>query len=95
MTMLTDSNLIIYAASGNYPDLVNWFLENKVFVSAVSMVETFGYHKLKPREKEALDVIFAELSVLYPTPEIFKIAIELRQQHAMSLGMHCLPPLPR
>jgi predicted nucleic acid-binding protein len=95
MTTLTDSNLIIYAASGNYPDLVNWFLENKVFVSAVSMVETFGYHKLKPREKEALDVIFAELSVLYPTPEIFKIAIELRQQHAMSLGMHCLPPLPR
>jgi len=26
------------------------------------------------------------LSVLYPAPEIFKIAIQLRQQHAMSLG---------
>ena len=86
MTLLTDSNLIIYAASGNYPGLVNWFVENKVFVSAVSMVETFGYHKLKPQEKEALKVIFAELTVLYPTPEIFKIAIDLRQRHSMSLG---------
>jgi hypothetical protein len=25
--MLADSNLIIYAASGDYPDLVEWFAE--------------------------------------------------------------------
>ena len=31
--MLADSNLIIYAASGNYSDLLNWFLENEVSVS--------------------------------------------------------------
>jgi len=52
--MLTDSNLIIYAASGNYPDLVDWFLENDLFVSAISMVETLGYHKFKAREKMRL-----------------------------------------
>ncbi len=28
--MLADSNLVIYAASGNYPELVNWFLENDI-----------------------------------------------------------------
>ncbi len=85
MMFLADSNLVVYAASGKYPELVAWFVDNKVFVSAVSMVETFGYHKLQPQEKEALESIFSGLTVLYPTPEIFEIAIELRQQHAMSL----------
>jgi hypothetical protein len=34
--MLADSNLIIYAASGDYPDLVEWFAETTPAVSAVS-----------------------------------------------------------
>ena len=84
--MLADSNLIIYAASGSYPNLVDWFLENELSVSAVSMVEALGYHKLKPREKTALDTIFSMLTILYPSPEVFQTAIELRQQRAMSLG---------
>lgn len=84
--MLADSNLIIYAASGNYPKLLEWFLDNDVSASAVSLVETLGYHKLKPREKEALGAIFSELTVIYPSPEVFQTAISLRQQHAMSLG---------
>ena len=84
--MLTDSNLIIYAASGNYPELLNWFLENEISASAISLVETLGYHNLKPREKNALETIFSELTVLYPTAEIFQTAVDLRQQRAMSLG---------
>ena len=84
--MLIDSNLIIYAASGNYPDLVSWFLENELSVSAVTMVETLGYHILKLSEKTALDKIFSAMSVVYPSPEIFETAIELRQQRTMSLG---------
>jgi len=84
--MIVDSNLIIYAASGNYPDVLSWFLENKLSVSAVSLVEALGYHKLNSREKTALETIFSELIILYPTPEIFQTAVELRQQHALSLG---------
>jgi hypothetical protein len=84
--MIADSNLVIYAASGNYPDLLSWFLENKISVSAVSLVEALGYHKLKSREKTALETIFSALIILYPTPEIFKTAVELRQQRALSLG---------
>ena len=49
--ILADSNLIIYAASGKYPDLVEWFAENKPVVSAVTLVEVLGYHKLKADEK--------------------------------------------
>ena len=84
--MIVDSNLIIYAASGNYPDLLEWFLDNRPSASAISMVEALGYHKLKAGEKAALETIFSELVVIYPTPEIFHTAIELRQQHTMSLG---------
>jgi predicted nucleic acid-binding protein len=84
--MLADSNLIIYAASGNYPDLLDWFLDHEISVSAVSMVETLGYHKLKPHEKAALEEIFTLLNVIYPASEVFQKAIELRQQRVMSLG---------
>jgi predicted nucleic acid-binding protein len=84
--MLTDSNLIIYAASGSYPTLVDWFLENELSVSAISMVETLGYHKLKQPEKAALDTIFSTLTILYPSPEVFQKAVGLRQQRSMSLG---------
>ncbi|MCI0555245.1 MAG: hypothetical protein L0287_30230 [Anaerolineae bacterium] len=52
--ILADSNLIIYAASGKYPDLVEWIGKNKPIVSAVTLVEVLGYHKLKADEKVVL-----------------------------------------
>lgn len=84
--LISDSNLIIYAASGNYPKLLSWFLESEVSVSAITLVEALGYHKLKPSEKTALETIFSDLTIQYPTPEIFQTAVELRQERAMSLG---------
>ena len=84
--ILADSNLIIYAASGKYPDLVEWFAENKPVVSAVTLVEVLGYHKLKTDEKVVLESLFAELSVVYPSVEVFGQAIELRQQRNISVG---------
>ena len=84
--ILADSNLIIYAASGNYPELLEWFAENQPVASAVSLVETLGYYKLTAKEKAALEALFAELTVLYPTVEIFQIAVDLRQQRSVSVG---------
>jgi len=84
--ILADSNLIIYAASGKYPSLIEWFAENKPVVSAVTLVEVLGYHKLKAEEKDVLENLFAELSVIYPSAEVFQKAIELRQQRNVSLG---------
>lgn len=63
--ILADSNLIIYAAKP-VAALVDWFVEQKPLVSAVSLVETLGYHKLNVVEKQALESLFAELTVLYP-----------------------------
>jgi len=84
--ILADSNLIIYAASGKYPSLIEWFVENKPVVSAVTLVEVLGYHKLKADEKEVLESLFAELSVIYPSAEVFQKAIELRQQRNVSVS---------
>jgi len=84
--ILADSNLIIYAASGNYPRLVDWFAENQPVASAISLVEVLGYYKLTPKEKAALEELFAELTVLYPSTEIFQIATELRQQRSVSVS---------
>lgn len=84
--MIADSNLIIYAASGKYPALMDWFAKNKPAVSVVSLVEALGYHKLKDEEKAALESFFAELNAIYLSPEIVQHAILLRQQRAMSLG---------
>jgi hypothetical protein len=84
--MLADSNLIIYAASQNYPDLLDWFVQNQPAVSVISVVETLGYHGLDTEEKNALEDFFAPLSILYPRPEEFRIAVALRQQRAMTLG---------
>lgn len=84
--ILADSNLIIYAASGKYPELVEWFAENKPVVCAVTLVEVLGYHNLKAEEKDVLENLFAELSVIYPSAEVFQKAIELRQQRNVTLG---------
>lgn len=84
--ILADSNLIIYAASGKYPLLLDWFAENQPVASAVSLVETLGYYKLTAQEKEALELLFEELTVLYPTAEVFQMAVDLRQQRSVSLG---------
>ncbi len=84
--ILADSNLIIYAASGKYPKLVEWFAENKPITSAISLVEVLGYHKLKANEKAVLENLFAELGVIYPSAEVFRMAVELRQRRAVSVS---------
>ena len=84
--ILADSNIVIYVTSGQYPQLTQWFLDNTPFISAVTLVEVLGYHRLKSAERQELERFFSQLNILYPSEEVFQKAIELRQQHAMSLG---------
>ena len=83
--ILADSNLIIYAASGKYPDMVEWFAEHRPVVSAITLVEVLGYHKLKADEKEVLENLFAELSIVYPSSEVFQKAVEFSNNSAIFL----------
>ncbi|MFA6011593.1 MAG: type II toxin-antitoxin system VapC family toxin [Desulfobacteraceae bacterium] len=86
MMILIDSNIIIYAASGNFPALTDWLAEQEAIVSAVTMLEVLGYHKLQKEEKAELENLFSQLTVKYPTPEIFRWATLLRQERKISLG---------
>jgi hypothetical protein len=44
--MLLDSNIIIYAAQLQYPQLREFIAERSPKVSALSYLEVLGYHKL-------------------------------------------------
>ncbi len=86
MMILIDSNIIIYAASGKFPALGEWIAEQNLAVSAISVLEVLGYHKLHTSEKKELENLFAQITVLYPGAEVFRLAIKLRQERRISIG---------
>ncbi len=84
--MLLDSNIIIYSFRPEYQKLQQFVNNRKAFCSAISCVETLGYHKLSNDERYYLQRLFNIVSVLPVTDAIISIAIEIRQQRKMSLG---------
>jgi len=84
--MLTDSNLLIYAAKPEYAGLEAWMAKYVDTVSAISLVEVLGYHRMTPEVLQLLTLLFAPLRVLYPSSITFEVAVNLRQQRKMSLG---------
>lgn len=84
--MLLDSNIIIYSFRPEYQKLQQFVKNREIFCSAISCVETLGYHKLSDDEKYYLQRFFNTVLVLPVTNEIITTAIEIRQQRKMSLG---------
>lgn len=84
--MLIDSNIIIYAAKPEHADLRRFIAEQASAVSAVSYVETLGYHKLTQAEREYLELFFAAADVLAISGDVLERAVLLRQQRKMTLG---------
>jgi toxin FitB len=84
--MLLDSNIIIYAAEPDQVILRQFIRENNPAVSLVSYVETLGFHRLSPEDRQFLEEFFAASDVLPITQEIADQAVLLRQQRRMSLG---------
>ncbi len=84
--MIADSNLFIYVTQPDYGYLIDWFKQNTPLASAITHVETLDYHRLQAEDQALLVQLFGYLGCLYPTPETFTTAIELRRQRKMSLG---------
>ena len=84
--MLIDSNIIIYATQPPYKQLRNWLVNYATHYSAISRLETLGYHQLNDLEKQAIIAILENLDMLMIGEITFEIAITLRQQRKMSLG---------
>ena len=84
--MLLDSNLIIYAAKPEHVALRQFIAENVPAVSAVSIVEVLGYHKLTAEERQHFEEFFAASTVLPVSDQVIDRAVQLRQVRKMSLG---------
>ncbi len=84
--MLLDSNIIIYATQPQHEFLHDIILENPTIISAVSVLETLGFHKISILEKSALEDLFASVEILPISSIVIDQAVILRQQKKMGLG---------
>ena len=86
LTMLLDSNLIIYAVQPAHQQLRNFIAATGPAVSGISYVEVLGYHKLTPVDRGALQKFFNSARMLPIDRNVRDQAVLLRQQRRMSLG---------
>ena len=84
--MILDSNLIINAARPEYPGLRRFIAAHSPAVSAVSIVEVLGYHKLSPDDRAHFETFFAAAEVLPLGDSVVARAVSVRQARKMSLG---------
>lgn len=84
--MLIDSNIIIYAAQPEHPDLRSFIAGHTPAVSAVSYVEVLGYHKLSADERRFFEMFFAAATVLPISNDVLERAVTLRQMKKITLG---------
>lgn len=84
--MLLDSNIIIYAAQPEATELRTFIAEHFPAVSAISVVEVLGYHRITAEEREDLEAFFRASLVLPVSETVVEWAVKLRQQRRMSLG---------
>ena len=84
--MLLDSNIIIYAYQGIYPEIDRLIQSNRINFSEISYLETIGYPRITPNEETYLLRLFALIPVLPVDSAVIKQATILRKQRKMSLG---------
>ncbi len=84
--MILDSNLIIYAARPEYPGLRRLIAARSPAVSAVSVVDVLGYHKLSAADRAHFETFFAAAAVLPLSDSVVARAVAVRQARKISLG---------
>jgi predicted nucleic acid-binding protein len=84
--MILDSNIIIYSFLPEFQNLQEFVKNRETCCSAISYVETLGYHKLSEDEKYYLQQLFNTVSVLPVTHAIISTAVKIRQKRKISLG---------
>ena len=86
MAYLLDSNLLIYSADDAYLFLRPLVQNTGNYVSAISQVETLGFHRLASADKLYLESVFTVLGILPVSQSIIRRATFLRQQQRLTLG---------
>ena len=86
LSMLLDSNILIYASNGTSPRAAELVAGEGYAVASITLIEVYGCKHLSPEEKEALNTVFARLIVYDLDQEVIDGAIRLRQARRMRLG---------
>jgi predicted nucleic acid-binding protein len=76
--MLLDSNIVIYSHKAEYKELRDFIRKDNVFISAITCLETLGYHQISNQEKEYLQRFFAVVTILPISDAVIQNAIMLR-----------------
>jgi len=84
--MLLDSNIIIYAGQPENGRLRQFIAEHEPVVSALSYLETLGYHRLTEIERQFLEEFFSVSLIIPISQPVLERAVALRQMQRMSLG---------
>lgn len=84
--MLIDSNLIIYATQPPNAELRGWLVDYATHYSAISRLETLGYHRLGDAENQAIMAVLDNLDMLMIGKVTIELAVALRQHRKISVG---------
>lgn len=77
---LVDSNILIFSAKPEYPQLKELLEQDDIAVSELSRLEVLGFRNLTDEAEEYFNAVFELVTVLPISKEIINRAIELRQQ---------------
>jgi predicted nucleic acid-binding protein len=84
--MLADSNIVIYSIMPEHVDLRGFIEIHAPAVSAITLVEVLGFHRLTTEEREKFEKFFASTTLLPLSDPVLEQAVKLRQAKKMTLG---------
>lgn len=77
---LVDSNILIYAATPEFPELKELLEDGDIAVSELTRLEVLGFRDLTDEAEEYFNAVFELVTVLPISQEVINRAIELRRQ---------------
>ncbi len=83
---LVDSNILIYAAKPEYPELKELLVQDNVAVSELTKIEVLGYRYLTEDAEEYFNAVFSFVTILPITTNVIDKATKLRQHSNMKLA---------
>jgi toxin FitB len=83
---LLDSNILIYAAKPEFPQLKDLLKEKNVAVSDITRLEVLGFREITNEQQTYFNAVFALVTVIPVNRAIIDVAINLRQSKKMTVG---------
>jgi len=78
---LVDSNILIFAAKPEYPELKELLRQDDIAVSELSRLEVMGFPGLTDEAEQFFNAVFSIVTIFTISSDIIDRAIQIRQQH--------------